>query len=538
MNRTNDVRVLRESNAQIQEISENNEIIENNEIPEINEITENNLNRLSESSERPGEEPAIRLEASGTQINPAMPVNVSREIYDGIHHRLLSIEQFYSNQQMPNEQKYGPPREVVQRRAASNHHERFRPYQAPEVFSSIPDWRRNTNVRSFNNVQVLSRSPAGSSSSGASVSGALLSGASSSGASSSEASSSDASLSSGATSLLTHSKNRQIAYVRPVSLDQQTQTDLYTPAYSSIVERLAIFERNVFAGIGTMATIRCDLNRRITKLNADLETIQRHRRYPPDSPRRHESTHNDNVMVTPRHICDQNSVITHACSSGAISQSNQVNQLNKSVLEPLPIDNRGDNEMNDYCNQSDDTKSLSPNISTHRSSQPEIISTSDQLPSDVSFARPIVVVRTSADGSSSSGNSFLADHSFDSSSSVSLCELSASSSAAPSLVSQSQVGNSPIGHSSIGHSSIGHSSFKQKSTTSKTSERKFDECDLTNETAYVIIGENGTKIPKIIFDQMRWDSPTYATQKLLITLFPRTVLASHSLTGKQSRGII
>nr|CAI5837396.1 unnamed protein product [Callosobruchus analis] len=50
----------------------------------------------------------------------------------------------------------------------------------------------------------------------------------------------------------------------------------------------------------------------------------------------------------------------------------------------------------------------------------------------------------------------------------------------------------------------------------------------------VQIGSSGTKVEKHIFDSINWNSYTAATRKLLISLFPRKILATHSLTGKPS----
>lgn len=54
----------------------------------------------------------------------------------------------------------------------------------------------------------------------------------------------------------------------------------------------------------------------------------------------------------------------------------------------------------------------------------------------------------------------------------------------------------------------------------------------------IIIGSNGTKVHKTILDSIKWSSHSHATRKLLSALFTREVLATHSLTGKPSPGII
>lgn len=54
----------------------------------------------------------------------------------------------------------------------------------------------------------------------------------------------------------------------------------------------------------------------------------------------------------------------------------------------------------------------------------------------------------------------------------------------------------------------------------------------------VVIGKNGTKVHKTILDSIKWTSHSNATRKLLSALFSREVLATHSLTGKPSPGMI
>lgn len=59
------------------------------------------------------------------------------------------------------------------------------------------------------------------------------------------------------------------------------------------------------------------------------------------------------------------------------------------------------------------------------------------------------------------------------------------------------------------------------------------ECDSNNMLA---IGDNGTKIPKIVFNTLNYDSYSAVTRKILASVFDRATLASHSLTGKPSPG--
>ena len=50
------------------------------------------------------------------------------------------------------------------------------------------------------------------------------------------------------------------------------------------------------------------------------------------------------------------------------------------------------------------------------------------------------------------------------------------------------------------------------------------------------LGKNGTTVPRKCIDNIKFDSHSHATRRLLVALFPRDVLASHSLTGKPSPG--
>ncbi|CAH2008228.1 unnamed protein product [Acanthoscelides obtectus] len=56
--------------------------------------------------------------------------------------------------------------------------------------------------------------------------------------------------------------------------------------------------------------------------------------------------------------------------------------------------------------------------------------------------------------------------------------------------------------------------------------------------AKVQIGSNATKIDRTVYDAVNWSSYTAATRKLLITVFPRKVLATHSLTGRPSPAFV
>lgn len=50
----------------------------------------------------------------------------------------------------------------------------------------------------------------------------------------------------------------------------------------------------------------------------------------------------------------------------------------------------------------------------------------------------------------------------------------------------------------------------------------------------VPIGSGRTLVSKTMYDKINWKSYTMATRKLLMAVFPRNILATHSLTGKSS----
>lgn len=50
----------------------------------------------------------------------------------------------------------------------------------------------------------------------------------------------------------------------------------------------------------------------------------------------------------------------------------------------------------------------------------------------------------------------------------------------------------------------------------------------------VYIGANKTKVPRSVYESINWHNYSSATRKLLMALFDRTTLATHSLTGKPS----
>ncbi|KAM7353159.1 insensitive isoform 2-T2 [Cochliomyia hominivorax] len=57
---------------------------------------------------------------------------------------------------------------------------------------------------------------------------------------------------------------------------------------------------------------------------------------------------------------------------------------------------------------------------------------------------------------------------------------------------------------------------------------------IDTENVMVSIGPNNTRIPAKIYENMNWSSASIATRKLLMAIFDRKVLATHSMTGKPS----
>lgn len=56
------------------------------------------------------------------------------------------------------------------------------------------------------------------------------------------------------------------------------------------------------------------------------------------------------------------------------------------------------------------------------------------------------------------------------------------------------------------------------------------------EGDYQVLGVNGTMIHKTILQGLNFDNPSAVTRKILVGVFDRETLASHSLTGKPSPG--
>ncbi|XP_028900059.1 uncharacterized protein LOC114804714 [Zeugodacus cucurbitae] len=64
-------------------------------------------------------------------------------------------------------------------------------------------------------------------------------------------------------------------------------------------------------------------------------------------------------------------------------------------------------------------------------------------------------------------------------------------------------------------------------------ERAMRKSDL-KQNSYTSIGPNNTRVPIKVFDNVNWDNPSMATRKLMMAVFDRETLATHSMTGKPS----
>ncbi|KAI8124571.1 Protein insensitive [Lucilia cuprina] len=60
------------------------------------------------------------------------------------------------------------------------------------------------------------------------------------------------------------------------------------------------------------------------------------------------------------------------------------------------------------------------------------------------------------------------------------------------------------------------------------------EGGINIDNVMVSIGPNNTRIPAKLYENMNWTSASIATRKLLMAIFDRKVLATHSMTGRPS----
>lgn len=60
--------------------------------------------------------------------------------------------------------------------------------------------------------------------------------------------------------------------------------------------------------------------------------------------------------------------------------------------------------------------------------------------------------------------------------------------------------------------------------------------DIGDADDKVVLGDNNTTVSRSLLQKINWNSHTQATRALLLSQFDRQILATHSLTGKQSPG--
>ncbi|XP_065172611.1 early boundary activity protein 1-like [Atheta coriaria] len=76
---------------------------------------------------------------------------------------------------------------------------------------------------------------------------------------------------------------------------------------------------------------------------------------------------------------------------------------------------------------------------------------------------------------------------------------------------------------------------KKTEKTPKPKEKEVEEVEEEeDDDDMVYIGENRTPIPKDVYQTINWNSCSAATRKLLMAVFSKDILATHSLTGKPS----
>lgn len=76
--------------------------------------------------------------------------------------------------------------------------------------------------------------------------------------------------------------------------------------------------------------------------------------------------------------------------------------------------------------------------------------------------------------------------------------------------------------------------FPKMSYESRGFEENISNYDSEDDSDMVSIGTCKTKVPRYVLNQIDWRSHTIATRRLLMAVFPRKILATHSLTGKSS----
>ncbi|XP_050072521.1 uncharacterized protein LOC126560608 [Anopheles maculipalpis] len=67
---------------------------------------------------------------------------------------------------------------------------------------------------------------------------------------------------------------------------------------------------------------------------------------------------------------------------------------------------------------------------------------------------------------------------------------------------------------------------------SESNDHQKKDVSQAPKTTMVAIGSNNTMVSKSVLDNIKWVSYKFATRKLLLAVFPREVLATHSLSGR------
>lgn len=88
------------------------------------------------------------------------------------------------------------------------------------------------------------------------------------------------------------------------------------------------------------------------------------------------------------------------------------------------------------------------------------------------------------------------------------------------------------------HASLNESNSLASGIITDWVKDEINEITVGTESDFVVIGSNKTEVAGHIIRQIDWKSHTGATRKLLMALFDRDILATHSLTGKPSPAFI
>ncbi|XP_046812480.1 protein insensitive-like isoform X1 [Lucilia cuprina] len=79
-----------------------------------------------------------------------------------------------------------------------------------------------------------------------------------------------------------------------------------------------------------------------------------------------------------------------------------------------------------------------------------------------------------------------------------------------------------------------HSPLNNSDSSFNSANGETNSIGIDTDNVMVSIGPNNTRIPAKLYENMNWSSASIATRKLLMAIFDRNVLATHSMTGKPS----